>query len=353
MSERFAFELDGTSIAFCFIRGLGDAVVARKVFDAIVEFAPDCHVDIFCLEKFHTVFAKAFYSDSKNLNIISDSRELYQKYSKSYDLSLWVLGTHAVTIENVNDQRLQTLAPKLFVAVKKIENYNQENVYQFQPWTYSLPLRNVMISRILNVNFNWFLSCGGALNIREVDTWLKPLPEYKNDFDNLRLSHYITIYSNMPRDENLYKVKAWPIRYLVEYVDLIKKFLPMLEVVQVGGGYDREIKNVDKKFLGCDLELTKHILANSLLHVGCEGGLVHLASALGTKCLVFFGMNDWHYFGYPQNINIASTECAPCLYVDKNFGCMRGFLETPCMLNITPQEAFRETCEYLKTLGEK
>ena len=36
MSEKFEFELDDTSIAFCFTCGLGDAVVARKVFDAIV-----------------------------------------------------------------------------------------------------------------------------------------------------------------------------------------------------------------------------------------------------------------------------------------------------------------------------
>ena len=69
----------------------------------------------------------------------------------------------------------------------------------------------------------------------------------------------------------------------------------MLEVVQVGGGYDREIKNADKKFLRCDLELTKHILANSLLHVGCEGGLIHLASALGNARLFGKALHVEHY----------------------------------------------------------
>ena len=350
MQEKFAFESGRISIAFSFYRGLGDAVVSRKVFNAIVELAPDCLIDIFYFEDYHKAFAKAFYGDSEHLNLILSFDELEEQYFKNYDLQLFVLGTHAIFLESINARRLQNFAPKLLAAVDKIQEYSKENVYGFNPTFYTIPLRNIAISRILNLNFNWFMSCGGALNIRDDVAWLKPLPEYKTEFDKLQLGHYITIYSNMPPNENLHKIKAWPMRYLVEYVALIKKFFPMLEVVQVGGG-DREIENVDRKFLDGDLELMKHILANSLLHVGCEGGLIHLATALGTKCLVFFGISDCHYFGYPQNINIASQVCIPCLYVARDYTCLRGFLETPCMVNITPQEAFRKTCEYLGTLG--
>ena len=86
------------------------------------------------------------------------------------------------------------------------------------------------------------------MNIREDGTWLKPLPEYKNDFDKLRLGNYITIYSNMPRDENLYKVKAWPIRYLVEYVNLIKNFCPCLKSCKSAADMIEKLKTLTKNF---------------------------------------------------------------------------------------------------------
>ena len=206
------------------------------------------------------------------------------------------------------------------------------------------------MSRVLNKNFLWFLSGGGVLNIREDGAWLKVAPEYQAAFDALKLGHYITIYANIIRNEEHPKAKAWPMRYLVEYVAAVKKIFPALTIVQVGSSDEREIPNVDEKFLGCDLELTKHILANSLLQVGCEGGLIHLATALGTKCLVFIGMNDWHYVAYAQNINIVSEVCSPCMYVLKEFECLRGESEPPCMLDVTPQLAVDETIAYLESL---
>ena len=349
--KKFAFESGKVSIAFRFVQGLGDAVVAVKIFDALVELAPDCLIDIFCMKEHHRPFAKAFFGDRKNLNRISDFNVLHEKYSHNYDLSLWVLGTHAVILDAANVEGLQR-APKLLQAAELVEQYNQENVYEFKPWSYSLPLRNVNMARILQKNFHWFLSCAGALPVREAGSWLKPSPKFLRGFKNLKLGRYVTIYSNIWRNSERTKIKTWPMRCLVEYVGLIKKFFPQVAVVQLGASDDAEIANVDKNFLGYDLELTKHILANSLLHVGCEGGLIHLATALGTKCLVLFGASDWRYFGYPQNINIVSEVCAPCLYVTKTFGCFFNAKELPCMADITAQDAFRETSEYLGKINE-
>ena len=350
MAKKFAFESGEVSVAFRFMHGLGDSVVARKVFDAIIELAPNCRVDIFCMRPNHHAFAEAFYDDSPNLNSIVDDIELYKKFFSRYDLALWVMGTHAVVWDALNGQRLQIDAPKLLSTMERLEEYNQENFFDFKPWSYSAPLRNVAMSRILNKNFHYFLSGGGVLNIREDGAWLKVAPKYQAAFDALKLGQYVTIYSNISRDEARPKAKAWSMRYLVEYVAAVKKIFPALTIVQVGGSDEREIPNVDKNFSGCDLQLTKHILANSLLHVGCEGGLIHLATALGTRCLVFFGVSDWHYFAYAQNINVASEVCSPCLYVAKDFGCLRGESEPPCMADVTPQLAVDETIAYLESL---
>ena len=37
VAENFAFETGEVSVAFRFMHGLGDSVVARKVFDAVIE----------------------------------------------------------------------------------------------------------------------------------------------------------------------------------------------------------------------------------------------------------------------------------------------------------------------------
>ena len=351
MAEKFAFETGKVSIAFGLRYGLGDSVVAKKVFDAFIELEPNCAIDIFFKESQHRAFAEAFYGSSENLNQILNYEKFYEKYVAEYDLAVWVVGTHCVIFDGANVGRLQATAPNLLRAALQIQQYNKENVLNFKPLGYSVPLRKVVMSRILQRNFFVFLSCDGALPIRDERIDLKLSPAYKREFDKLKLGTYITIYSNIHRDAIRPKTKSWPIKYLVEYVASVKKNFPALEVVQVGGRDEAQIANVDRKFLGCDLELTKYILANSLLHVGCEGGLIHLATALQTKCLVIFGASDWHYYGYDNNINIASEVCEPCLYVMENYGCVRGEENPPCMLDVMPQEVFDVTKEYLTSLA--
>lgn len=112
------------------------------------------------------------------------------------------------------------------------------------------------------------------------------------------------------------------------------------------------IKNADKHFIGKDIELVKYILKNSLLHIDCEGGPVHLASQLGTKCVVLFGVTDVKYFGYANNINLISEICSPCYAIwENNQECMLKSKDPICMLSITPQKVCNVACKYLQSLG--
>ncbi|MBE8950370.1 MAG: hypothetical protein SR3Q1_07200 [Quinella sp. 3Q1] len=354
MAEKFAFEYGKVSIIFSSTFGLGDAVIARKVFEAIIELVPDCVVDFFYETEAHKKYAEAFYSDIKNLNRLLNRQE-YDENLKKYDLALCVAGNHAIFFEHANAERLHALAPELCLCLDKIEAYNRENVYGLEPWKAALALRNMISAQILNKNYFHFLSCYGALPIRDKKINLPLAPEFKPIFDSFKLGKYITIYTNIERDEARPKVKTWPMKYLVEYVSRMKNRFPSVEIIQVGGSNDVLIENVDREALGCDLELTKYILANSLLHVGCEGGLIHLATFLGTKCLVLFGSSAVEYFGYNQNINLVSEVCRPCMYIlAHDFSiCMLGAKEPPCMLSHTPQKVCEVTCNYLNRLGLK
>lgn len=349
--KKFAFESEEVSIAFPLIAGLGDTVIAKKVFDAIIELEPKCLVDIFGITENHKNFAAAFFGQSKNLNLTLSYKEHYPNNFRKYDLALYLFGSRAVILEHVNFERLQIMSPALAECVSKIKNYNQKNFYDVGSPN-AVSLRNTTAARILEKNLYWFLSSGGALPIRDDKVNIPLAPEFKSEFDALNLDKYITVYSDIYETErDRPKVKTWSIRCLREYVARMKKRFPHVEIVQCGGLGDVKVENADRHFMNVDLELTKYILANSLLHVGCEGGLVHLATALGTKCLVLFGPGSVFYYGYARNINLVSEICFPCSDIldDSNIKfCMRGNSEPPCMLSHTPQLVCEITCGYLK-----
>ena len=347
--EKFAFESEKVSIAFSLTSGLGDCVIIKKVLEALIELEPDCVVDIFYVSAAHKTFAEAFYRDIKNLNCILSLEEFYKENFQRYDLALWVAGSHSIILDSVNVQSLKAKAHNLFLSLIKIDTYNKKYVYDLEPGGTGVALRNMLAAQILNKNCYDFLSCDGALPIRNDKVNIPLAPEYKRDFESLKLNKYITIYTDIKESEKAQpKVKTWPLKNLREYVSLMKKRRPDVEIVQCGGD-DVKVENVDRHFLNCDLELTKYILANSLLHVGCEGGLIHLATALGTKCLVLFGSSGADYFGYKQNINLVSEICRPCMYILSDFTtCLRGAKEPPCMLSHTPQLVCEITCNYLK-----
>ena len=350
--KKFAFEYKEVSIAFVIDSGLGDAVVTKKIFSALVELAPDCRVDFFCLSEGRQAFAKAFYSDNKNFNLVRDLRELHGKYVKRYDLSFRPAGYCFIQMYNVNVDKLKSAAPKLLEALVKIDEYNKRFVNRALSYPLSIMLRYTTASQVLKKNLYHFISCEGALPIYDDRVDIKLNPDFKRAFDDLKLDKYITIYTDIDeKEKNLPKVKTWPIRCINEYVARMKKRFPSVDIVQCGGSGDVKVAGADRHYLGVDLELTKYILANSLLHVGCEGGLIHLATALGTKCLVLFGPSGFYFYAYDRNINLFSDVCTPCMYIRGDGGiniCMRGNREPPCMLAHTPKTVCEVTCNYLK-----
>ena len=195
--ERFAFEFEQVSIAFSLTAGLGDCIIARKVFDALVELEPSCIIDIFYEEEHHRIFAEAFYGSCKNLNRIVPRKELHSSlvHKKNlYDLPLRVFGSHYINLEKVNSQRLQVKSPALSEAASKINNYNQQNVNNIVG--ISVSFRNMILGQILNKNCYSFLASNGALPIYDDKVNISLLSEYESEFNALNLTQYITFYTD-------------------------------------------------------------------------------------------------------------------------------------------------------------
>lgn len=340
-----AYELDGISIVFVVSDALGDSIMKKKVFEAIIDVEKNCKIDLLCTNESSLVHAKILYADSKNFNRIIDETFFHENF-RHYDLVLNVI--YAVHILYANDERIRQLSPALFQSLMRIALYNRKyiNKKDFS----GTVLFNLARARILELNCYTILSSEGALPIYDNRVEINLSPQWENEFKKLGLKKYITVGSNGGTFQR-HLVKEYPIRYYAEFIALLKSKMPDIEVVQTGGGRCEKIENADKYLLGENLELIKYVFKNSLLHVDCEGGPVHLASQLGTKCVVLFGATDIKYFGYKRNINLSSDICSPCYQAwITDQACMRGSKEPLCMLALTPQKIFDVTYRYLKSL---
>lgn len=144
-------------------------------------------------------------------------------------------------------------------------------------------------------------------------------------FSKYKLSpgEYITIHDGWDTKFKLVALrptKSYPLKNWEKVVSEIKKSLPHINIVQIGGRTGSAIPKVDynlKEKISFDESVT--ILSGSMLHIDTESGLVHLATALGVHSVVIFGPTNVAWFGYPQNINIAPKLCGNCWWSTDNW----------------------------------
>ncbi|MDD7056415.1 MAG: glycosyltransferase family 9 protein, partial [Selenomonadaceae bacterium] len=137
--------------------------------------------------------------------------------------------------------------------------------------------------------------------------------------------------------------KQWPLAYFTAWVKLFKERYPHVQVVQVGGADTERIVGADYYLLGRDIELVKYVLRGAVFHLDIEGGLVHLATQLGTRCVVLFGPTPLRIFAYEQNINIVTGPCHDCWFLyGEAFACARHMEKPICMYAITPDMVMKK-----------
>lgn len=117
--------------------------------------------------------------------------------------------------------------------------------------------------------------------------------------------------------------------------------------VQIGGSEDPQLKGVFD-YRGRSLAETAAILEKAKCLVAVEGGMVHLARAVGTPSVVIFGPTPMASFGYEENINLGERHCTPCFWSLPSWAmqkCTRGQAEG--CLNIPMPEAVVDATQKL------
>lgn len=344
--EKLSFVSSEISVAVKLSGALGDNIIRKKVIEALVKIAPDCQIDLY--SPVANSLLKSLYSNVTQVkNFIDDGGLLYSNNSEKY--------TIAMTIANfirVDSEKLESIEEKNVFFYRKmkllIERCKEYRV------DFSMPLYT-FFSRAIKRGKNCYTvyDYDGVFDISDKDAHIKLNKDYRNSFANLNVNKYITINYGNAVSKNVKNqiAKQWPLDYFEKLILLLKKQYPNYEIVQLGGADAVSVKGTDRIFLGQNFEVVKYILAYSKLHIDIEGGLVHLATQLGTKCVVLFGPTQKDYFGYDENINIKRGRCHDCygMCMDIN-RCVRDMDKPECMYSITPKMVFKEVTNYLETI---
>ncbi len=105
-------------------------------------------------------------------------------------------------------------------------------------------------------------------------------------------------------------------------------------VVQLGEHHEALIEGIDVDLRGrTDFNHTAAVIQGASAHIDTEGGLVHVARAVGTPSVVAFGPTPPAFFGYPGNANLAPPLCGDCWWTTRSWAraCPRQMSTPECM----------------------
>ncbi len=343
-----AFECTRLSIALKLPTSLGDNIQRKGLFLAIAKTFPDCLIDIYTTD---STMSHAIYDGEKALNcIIEDSGALFFQHSKQYLLAMEV--GYSLLLEYVNHKLAEEIsddcASKLCCLETACKSYNMRST--------SVPQNRIQCERALYNGWNiyQFYSYSKIFQVEHTKVDIPLVDEYGKEIKNRMPLKYITFNtgnSTTSKDNKNTNSRSWPEQYFIDFIRFFHSKYPDISVVQIGDANASRVSAADEYVLGEHIETAKWVLKGALFHLDTEGGLMHLATQLGTMCVTLFGPTQVEIFGYPENINICAGKCHGCYYLfDNPFICARGLKHPECMYGITPKMVMDKVNDYMSTV---
>jgi len=337
---------DTVKIAYQIVGSMGTYIIYLKLLEEIVRVCPNCSVDVFC----KIGQAKWFYEKHPNVRSLREYNELKSEKDK-YDVVLKI--GHVVRLERLFYNKVNRLCPELADKLRRLHDkflnyYCNLNTHHLKD--------NLFIRKAGFLGINRFTALGhnGIFDLSDKRVNIPLDKNYEDAFNNLKLDKYITFNRGAAciPGENREQTKIWPREHFDTFILEFKSKFPNIKVVQIGAGDLEKLNGADRHYMGENMELVKYILKNAVFHLDCEGGLVHLATQLGTKCIVLFGPTSLQYFGYEQNINVSTNICNDCRWIaaDWMVNCYRNGEKQICINSIAPETVLEKAESVLKSV---
>jgi hypothetical protein len=146
---------------------------------------------------------------------------------------------------------------------------------------------------------------------------------------------YVTVHNGYDPNmvvSHVRATKCYP--YFDQVIAMLRESHPDMTFVQIGIHTSQPIGTADMNLIGeTTLPEAAGLIRGAVLHIDNEGGLVHLAAAMGTRSCVVFGPTSARYFGYPANMNVEPSFCGGCWWITETWmnHCPRRFARARCM----------------------
>lgn len=343
---KILFELDG---------GIGDYIVAANYIYHFHQKFCRAPIDIDVLLDGNSNAGSALFQNDSFINhYYCDD---LPKNCGGYDLYIEII--RYPDILHKDAQKLKRLVPELAGYILICENFKSQFPHFFQEKVMMAPQYTQFEimkgrTRVQQPDISGYLGIPPAFDV----------PIHVDDHEyaflkgmDLTSKTYITLHRGCDLKHSAQSTKLWPTEYYSVLAAEIKRHYPQYTLVQLGASRDRcqDIDGTDMNLVGeTSLEEVKVLLKHSKLHIDCEGGMVHLRSALhGGPSIVLFGPTSPEYFGYIENRNLRGGGCKHwCEWLSRDWmeHCLLGQDNPSCMQSITPERVMKEV---RSVLGEE
>lgn len=178
-------------------------------------------------------------------------------------------------------------------------------------------------------------------------------------FEQLNLSEADSILAVAPGGGESWgtdaRLKRWPVNYFAELIQMIQKRYPFLckHILIFGGasehGLGEELSGrLNRPFVynlcgQTRIRTAAALIQKAQLFIGNDGGLVHVAHAVNTPVIAFYGPSDPTVYGsYPERNTVLSVThsgplCRPCYQRFKYQAACRG---VECLNRLLPDQVW-------------
>lgn len=323
--------------------GIGDVVcISRWIYQVKQKLGQQVVIDVFFTSPELTRFILLSVGVRSVFNDL-----IFRRVKSNYDAYL-VVNQLVTSCRLVNYERIVAAAPELITLVNNIT----ESQSPYQRHIDNHPKLDGFFADAVVANGlsrKDFLSVISGFD--RPDTLLPiELPDiYFFEEIGLGSKKYITIHdgwdANFKLNGHNRPTKSFPIDSFAQTVALIKQHYPHVKIVQLGASTGQNIDGADINLRGkTSFEQSALILKQAIAHIDTESGLVHLATSLGTPCVVVFGSTNFDYYGYHENHNIKPKECGNCMWVTDTWmeSCPLQYNKPKCTESIVPSDILDE-----------